>query len=44
LRGSIDDDMFLKVLSLPEALSGIGLSAATSFNFLFKLKMIMKLR
>ena len=44
LRGSIDDDSFLKVISLPEVLSGVGLSAAAAFNFLFKLKMVMKLR
>lgn len=44
LRGSIDDDAFLKVVALPEVLAGVGLPAATAFNFLFKLKMVMKLR
>lgn len=44
LRGSIDDSAFLKVVALPEALNGMGLSGADAFHFLFKLKMVMKLR
>lgn len=44
LRGSIDDQSFLKVIALPEVLSGVGFSGAEAFRFLFKLKMVMKLR
>lgn len=44
IRGAIDDDMFSKIVILPEISGGIGLSAADAFRFIFKLKMVMKLK
>ncbi|OGD32327.1 hypothetical protein A3C91_01080 [Candidatus Azambacteria bacterium RIFCSPHIGHO2_02_FULL_52_12] len=44
VRGIIDEDGFSKVLMLPEALGGVGLTREISSIFLFKMKLVLKLR
>ncbi len=44
VRGIINEESFLRVCALPEALDGIGLSEGDAFRFLFKLNLVLKLR
>lgn len=44
IRGTIDGETFSKIVALPEISGGVGFPASDAFRFLFKLKMVMKLR
>lgn len=44
LRGTINGEIFSRTITLPEISGGLGLSAGDAFRFLFKLKVLMKLR
>ena len=44
IRGAIDGETFSKIAAMPEISGGIGFPASDAFRFLFKLKMVMKLR
>ncbi len=43
VRGIIDEDSFSRVLILSEALGGVGLAREPSDQFLFKLKLVLKI-
>ena len=44
IRGAIDGETFSKIVAMPEISGGVGFPASDAFRFLFKLKMVMKLR